>query len=385
MTLQGIEHVYTADPKATSITSVVRRGDTIWCGLTCGRYCLVPFDLTSEQFGQPVDIFPWVDQRPQTVLSKIHNGMGLLDDGRLVIGEGILFNWDGIPFYMHDDPHLGIVNRRRQQVGLGALPLELVEPADFEQFDMRWLDGGKILTYDPRSGTTELIGQLPLCQYTQSLIVDPKARRAYGHTIGGCHFFVADLDAKTVQDMGKISRFAFHNLTIAPDGVVYGAWIDTGCEDKLRVLRYDPAKGFVEHLSAVYLDDPGPKCQGNIGIDQWLVHSSGRIFVGIAGTGVLYEFHPDRLALSRIGTAGPGGRVTTLDEDENGRVLFTGGYPLMHVGRYDPTSGQLEDLGAVTDKYEQVYFHGSAYVDGTLYLGETDAGVATLWEVPIPQ
>ncbi len=60
------------------------------------------------------------------------------------------------------------------------------------------------------------------------------------------------------------------------------------------------------------------------------------------------------------------------------------GFPLMHVARYDPTTGKTEDFGPVTDRYDQVYFHGSAYVDGTLFLAETDSGVATLWEVKVP-
>jgi len=381
--LNGIPHVYTADPQATAITSVVRRGDTLWCGLTCGRRALVPFDLRSRQFGEAVDIFPWVDEQPQIVLRKIHNGLNLLDDGRLAIGEGILFNWDGIPFYFQDDPNLEMVNRRREQVGLGPLPLEKVQPASLETFDMRWLTGGRILTYDPDTGKTETIAQLPKFNYAQSLIADPATHRAYGHTLGDCHFFTADIDAKRVEDMGKISRFAFHNLVIAPDGVVYGAWIDTDCREALRVMRFDPDKGFMEHLAAMYLEDPGPRCQGNLGVDQWLVHSSGRMFVGIAGTGILYEFDREALSLRRIGHAGDGGRVTSLDEDEAGRVLFTGGFPLMEVGRYDPAADKLEHLGPITDKYEQVYFHGSSYVDGTLYLAETDAGVATLWEVPI--
>jgi hypothetical protein len=385
MALQGIEHNYRQDSRATSITSLVLRGRTLWAGLTAGPKALVPFDPASRTFGQAVDIFPWADTLPQIVQKKIHNGLGLLDDGRLAIGEGILFNWDGIPFDMRSDRGLAVCNRRRAQLGLGPLPLEVMQPVDMETFDMRWMEGGKILTYAPETGAVETIGRLTPFEYAQSITVDPARHRGYGHTIGGCHFFVADFDAKTVEDHGTISRFAFHNLAIAPDGVVYGAWIDSGCADKLRVLRYDPDKGYLERLSAAYLDDPGQACQGNVGLDQWLVHSSGRMFVGIAGTGTLYEFDREALSLRRIGTAGPGGRVTTLDEDEHGRVLFTGGYPIMHVGRYDPATGKLEDLGPITDKYDHIYFHGSVYIDGTLYLAETDAGIATLWEVPLPE
>ncbi len=57
---------------------------------------------------------------------------------------------------------------------------------------------------------------------------------------------------------------------------------------------------------------------------------------------------------------------------------------MMKVGRYDPKTGKVENFGPVTDKYDSVYFHGSAYLDGTLYLAETDSGVATMWEVQMP-
>src|SRR5438876_630462 len=97
-TLQAIEHVHGFDDQAIAITALVQRGNQLWCGLTAGRYALIPFDLNTRQFGTPVDLFPWVDDRPQTVLSKIHNGMGVLNDGKLLIGEGVLYSWDGLPF-----------------------------------------------------------------------------------------------------------------------------------------------------------------------------------------------------------------------------------------------------------------------------------------------
>jgi hypothetical protein len=88
--------------------------------------------------------------------------------------------------------------------------------------------------------------------------------------------------------------------------------------------------------------------------------------------------------LKEIGRIGQGGRITSLDEDENGRIIFTGGFPKMSVGRYDPKTEKLEDFGTITDKYNKIYFHGSAYSDGVLYLAETDSGVASMWEVKIP-
>lgn len=382
--LQGVEHVHSLNEQACAITSVVLRGDKVWCGLTGGRFCLVPFDLVNKRFDDPVDIFPWVCERPQVVLSKIHNALALMDDGRLVIGEGILYTWDGIPFEVGQDVAFSHQNHRRAQCGLPLLRSEHVGPTDLAKFDMRCMTGGKILLYDPDSRTAQAVGSVQPFNYVQSMIVDPKRQRAYGHTLGDCHFFVADLEKQTVEDHGRISTFAFHNLVVTPAGIVYGAWIDFDLKNKLRVLRFDPAKGYLERLSATYLDDPGPRIQGNRGIDQWLVHSKGEIYVGMAGNGILYKFDEEKLCLEEIGAAGAGGRLTSLVEDEQGRVIFTGGFPMMHVGRYDPKSRKLEDFGPITDRYEKIYFHGGVYRDGTLYLAETDSGVASLWEVPVP-
>ena len=384
MKLKGVEHIFVGDKQAIAITSLARTGNTIWCGLTSGAKALVPFDIVSKTFGEAVNIFPWIDNRPQVVLSKIHNGMHSLNDGRLIIGEGILYTWDGIPFELEDDFNMNHQNKRRAMCNLPPLVPEIVGPSDLSKFDMRSMPGGKIQIYSPTTGEIENIGQIQKFNYVQSLAFDSKRNIAYGHTLGDCHFFVADLNNKTIEDHGRISTFAFHNMIVAPTGIVYGAWIDFEAKEKLRIMRFDPQKGFLERLKTAYLEDAGPKVQGNRGIDQWIVHSSGDIYVGIAGSGILYRFDESNLKLIELGRIGSGGRVTSLDEDEHGRIIFTGGFPKMHVGRYTPKSGKIEDFGPVTDKYENIYFHGSEYIDGTLFLAETDSGVASLWEVEIP-
>ena len=171
---------------------------------------------------------------------------------------------------------------------------------------------------------------------------------------------------------------------VQPDGVVYGAWIDYDNEESLRIARFNPARGHLERLWESYLPQAGPRVQGNRGVDQWLVHSDGAVYLGMAGNGTIYRFDADRLNTEKIGRIGSGGRVTTIDQDQRGRVIFTAGFPIMHVGRFDPTSEAVEDFGPVTDRYEQIYFHGSVYYDGTLWLAETDSGVASLWEVKLP-
>lgn len=381
--LKGKEHIYKGDAKAIAITAISRLGNKIFCGLTGGAKCLSVFDIEKKEFVEDVNIFPWVDDTQQIVLRKIHNAIGVMKDGSVILGEGILYSWDGIPFELRNDHNTEAMQNRRMQCGLLPLVLEEIGPTDMQSFDMRWLKGGKIVTWNPKTKETTVICQLPEGQYVQSMVLDAENDKAYGHTIGGTLFFEVFIKEKRLEMHGRISTWAFHNLVVKK-GIVYGAWIDFDLENKLRVLRFDPKKGFVERLNAIYLDDPGPRVQGNKGIDQWIVHSSGDIYVGIAGSGILYKFDDNTLQLKEIGRIGQGGRITSLDEDENGRIIFTGGFPKMSVGRYDPKTQLLEDFGNVTDKYNKIYFHGSTYLNGTLYLAETDSGVASLWEVKMP-
>ena len=381
--IKGIEHIFTDCPQAIAITSITRQGYNIFCGLTGGPRSLVKFNIKENTFTQSYNVFPWANDTKQIVLRKIHNSLGTLNDGRILIGEGILYTWDGIPFAFHSDVNAPAIEQRRKQCGVPPLDMNLVSPSDMSTFDLRWLTGGKILILDPRTGQTEIIGQLPPMTYVQSMVVDAANNKAYGHTIGGCNFFELFIDEKKMVNHGRISTWAFHNMVIK-NGIVYGAWIDTNIEEKLRVLRFDPAKGYLERLSAIFLDDPGPRVQGNKGLDQWMIHSNGDIYVGTAGGGILYRFNEKKLTLEKIGQISHGGRVTSLDEDENGRVIFTSGFPKMSIGRYNPANGKLEDFGPITDKYDKIYFHGSAYKEGILYLAETDSGVASLWEVPMP-
>jgi hypothetical protein len=276
--LKGIEHIYTADAQAIAVTSIARNGNKIYCGLTGGSNCLAIFDIENKKFVGEANVFPWVNTTPQIVLRKIHNALGIMKDGRVILGEGILYSWDGIPFELKNDHNTEAMQNRRKQSGMSPLQLKDIGPTDMQSFDMRWLTGGKILTWHPDTNKITEICQLPTGQYVQSMVLDKENNKAYGHTIGGTLFFEVFIDEGRLEMHGRISTWAFHNLVVK-NGVVYGAWIDFDLQNKLRILRFDPKKGFLERLNAVYLDDPGPRVQGNKGIDQWIVHSSGDIYV----------------------------------------------------------------------------------------------------------
>jgi hypothetical protein len=234
--------------------------------------------------------------------------------------------------------------------------------------------GGKILRYTPGTGEVETLGMLPGYLYAQSMIVDTARDRAFGHTIPDNHFFTVDAKRGEVRDFGHISDYAHHNMVITPDGVCYGAWMDKA-EGSLKLLKFDPGEPRLQYLNKVILRDPGTKVAGNQGIDQWVVTRSGEIYVGTVANSLLFRFHDTEEEFELIGQLAKGGRVTSLDEDENGMIWIGAGYPHMQLVRFDPrTPSQkgITDFGRVNDTYHRCYFHASCLHEGKLYLGETD-------------
>jgi len=367
--------LYVEDRHAIAITSMARVGRRVYLGLTGGARILAAYDMDCDRIEVLDPVFPWVEGRGYC--AKIHNALGALADGSLLLGEGNHFTWDGIPvtasYFDRELPERMLARKRGQgfpDVKYTDFCLESLGGWDRTRTD----PGGRILRYSPETGATELIGKLPEYLYTQSMIVDAQRNRAFGHTIPNNHFFYVDIAARTVRDFGRISDYAHHNLVVAPNGVCYGAWLDraTGA---LKLLKFDPDTQRLHYLDTVILGDPGPKVAGNQGIDEWIVTRGGEIYVGTVAGAFLFRFDCETERFGLVAQLAEGGRVTSMDEDEDGVIWIGAGYPHMRLVRFDPGEpppGRITDLGAVNSTYERCYFHASCYCDGKLYLGETD-------------
>lgn len=360
---------------AIAITAIARVGDTLYLGLTGGARCLAAFDAKTKKIDLCPPIFPWVENRGYR--AKIHNAMTALADGTLLLAEGNHFTWDGIPVtvnYFNRELPESMLSRKRA----GGYPDARYEDfclKDLENWDRRATDpGGVVLRYLPATGQTEVIGRLPRYLYAQSMIADPARGRAFGHTLPDNHFFYVDIKNKTVEDFGRISDYGFHNMVIAPNGVCYAAWIDRA-DGALKLLRFDPDRRRLDYLNKLILKDPGAKIAGNQGVDQWIVTRSGEVYAGMIANSLLLRFDWEEETFDVIGQLAQGGRVTSMDEDENGAIWASAGYPHTRLVRFDPKASGKErivDFGAVNDRYPRCYFHASCYHDGELYLGETD-------------
>jgi len=368
----NVKELYVEDRLAIAITSMTRIDKKIYLGLTSGPNVLAIYDIDTEKISILKNIFPWIEERGYC--TKVHNSMGMLSDGSIVMGEGNHFTWDGIPVttnYFNKELPESMLKRKQDQgfpeVKYNDFCLENLKNWDRTKSD----PGGKIIRYYPNSGKTTIVGELPKFLYSQSMIVDSKRDWGVGHTIPDNNFFYIDFKTGVIKNFGHISDYGHHNMVITPDGVCYGGWIDRA-DGSLKLLKFDPEKQYLEYLDKTILQDMGSKVAGNQGIDEWIVTKDNRIFVGTVANSLLFEFHWREERFELFGQLAQGGRVTSMDEDEDGIIWIGADYPHMRLIRFNPAEKTIKDFGRVNTSYPRCYFHASCYFDGKLYLGETD-------------
>ncbi len=371
------------DKFAIAITSISRIGHQIFLGLTGGANVLAVYDINTGEIAVRKNIFPWIKERGYC--TKIHNSMGILSDGSIVMGEGNHFTWDGIPVtvnYFNKELPESMLKRKQAQgypdVKYTDFCLENLKNWDRTKSD----PGGQIVRYYPNSGQTETVGKLPQYLYSQSMIVDNKRDRGFGHTIPDNNFFYVDFKTNEIKNFGHISDYAHHNMVVAPNGICYGGWLDRA-DGALKLLKFDPEKQQLEYVNKIILEDIGPKVAGNQGIDEWIVTRNNRIFMGTVDKSLLFEFDWQNEKFEFISQLSAGGRITSMDEDENGNIWIGADYPNMRLVRYNPQDNIIEDFGQVNSTYPRCYFHASCYYQRKLYLGETDGFSPSLHIVDI--
>lgn len=373
--IMNVEELHVPDRLAIAITSMARIGRVIYLGLTGGENILAAYDIDSGRITMEPALFPWVSGRGYC--SKIHNALGTLADGTLLLGEGNHFTWDGIPVtvnYFDKELPESMLQRKREQGWPDIIYTDFCRE-NLVGWDRTKTDpGGKIVRYDPATGESTVIGELPRFLYAQSMIVDTARGQAFGHTLPDNQFFHVDVAGRKVTSYGHISDYAHHNMVVTPDGICYGGWIDRA-DGSLKLLKFDPRRSHLEYLDKVILRDPGSKVAGNQGIDEWIVTRSGEIYMGAVANSLFFRFYPEDETFELVAQLAKGGRVTSIDEDDDGVLWIGADYPHMRLIRFDPrASGKecLTDFGPVNRTYPRCYFHASCYFEGKLYLGETD-------------
>ena len=376
-----VKEFYVQDRRAIAVTSMVGMGDTIYLGLTGGSYSLAKFHIPTETMSLCCETFPHLGEKQYC--TKIHNSMGKLDDRYLVIGEGNHFSWDGLPVYSaylkKELPEIMLQRKREQgypDITYSDFCLERLDDWDRTRDDK----GGKIMIYDTHTDTVAEVCDMPQFCYSQAMTVDPKRGFAYGNTIPDNHFFSVDVKNNKLTDFGRISEYGHHNMAVAPNGMCYGGWVDyyNHC---LRLLKFDPNENRLYHTDKLILKDIGAKIAGNQGIDQWLVTKDGEMYMGAVANSLIFRFDWENEEFDLVGQAGTGGRVSTMDEDDNGIIWLGAGHPTMHLVRFDKNAtgkDRFIDYGEVNNSNYRCYFHASYYYKNKLYLGETDGFTPSL-------
>lgn len=381
-----IKEFYVQDRKAIAVTAMSIIGDTVYLGLTGGTHSLARFHIPTEKIELCAEVFPWLKNK--RYCTKIHNSMGVLSNNSLLLGEGNHFTWDGLPVYsqyLKSELPENMLKRKREQgyedVTYSDFCLDSLADWDRERDD----SGGKIVKYNTDTDTIEIIADMPKYCYAQSMVVDSRSNLAFGNTIPDNHFFVVDVEKKSLHDYGRISEYGHHNMVVSPRGICYGGWMDY-YNHTLRLLKFDPKVGRLEHRDTVILKDVGAKIAGNQGIDQWLVTRDGEIYVGMVSNSLLFRFYEETEEFELVGQAAKGGRLATMDEDDDGIIWLGAGYPNMHLVRFDKKAtgrDRFYDCGEVGKSEYRCYFHASCYYKNKLYLGETDGFTPSLHVVDL--
>jgi hypothetical protein len=348
-------------PGAAAITSLVQGHDgAVYVGLTGAGHVLARVDPRSDRVEDLGRVFP--ERRGMIpVLDKIHNSLVRGPDGALYIGQGLNIDWHAAP--------------------AGC--------------DLSVYGGGHLFRYDTGRGAFEDLGvQVPL-NAIHGLAIDSARRVLYGYTIPDNHFFIHRLDDHSVEDKGRISTYASHNLVCGREGTVFGGYFgdvswtgDPSAAPKKHrfygtyLFRYRPAENKLVRTSELVVYGEEHDIFSNKGIDAWVCMRSGAIYGGTAIGGCIFAVTEATGTVGVLGKPVLGPRVSGMCEGPDGSVYITAGFPVMHLVRYFPGTGSFVDYGPVVENREMCYFHGIAVAqDGTVWVGETDSALPYVYRL----
>ena len=249
--------------------------------------------------------------------------------------------------------------------------------------------GGKLVRYEPETGSYQLL-DIPIeGQYIQSIVLDRDRRLVYGFTYPAEYMFVHDLSTGVSRKLAYLGNSRMicqpHNAVLDSRGRVWGTWgenrafeYSTG-EVPIRYFCYDPETGQFEWFPF----GPPTTGRGDSGaIDHMLLATDGLIYVGTVAGG-LSTLNPETGEVVSLGKPFSGTRLAGLVQARDRHIYGAGNSGLDSAGRgtarmfrYKLSGGDAEDLGRIFDESRD---DGAVKVhmlvegeDGVLYAGEND-------------
>ena len=258
--------------------------------------------------------------------------------------------------------------------------------------------GAHFMAYDPAADRVDDFGAGPRYQGLVTGNYDPSFNLIYGVTDPEGHFVYYDVARGTVSDKGRINNWESLCRTVAVDdrGNVYGSF------GQGQIFRYDPRTDELRELSirlpvrqkGISLGRDYNKSETSWRVAVW--DTKSRKFYGVEeSASTLFSFDPnagEEGEIRRLGQLSIPGlensreipfATLSLTLGRDGKLYYaaagrefdyagSAGLASSHLITYDPASGRMEDLGAMSlPDGRAVIGTNSAHTapDGTIYFG----------------
>lgn len=235
-------------------------------------------------------------------------------------------------------------------------------------------DYKETLTWGPSKPALESLDLPKKDEGIACLTYDEARNTAYGLTSTTGTFFTLDIESGSHRLIGPVDELGEFSdcLVVGCDGHVYGGkrWG--------QLFEFDPEKGAIRQLGLSIPSFAGRQLYNKVDAIA-LDRSSGKMYGGGTADGVLFLFEPAAGRVVSLGkpTSQPRTRAITVGRD--GRIYGISGRVggVAHLFKYDPTSGDLRDLGIPLAHSDQEWrgYEFDCMVTGSsgeIYMGESD-------------
>jgi Zn-dependent M28 family amino/carboxypeptidase len=240
----------------------------------------------------------------------------------------------------------------------------------------RWTDrlpGGQLYRFDPKTGKTSVVADLPAKRCTATSLLDRERQLWWCNLEAGGGNALWCLDLRTGKPVFQADdgTVGFNrNFALARDGSV----VFNGKEGVL--WRYDPAKKAAAATQSAFKDSPGMRSSTRESKDGWVYGTAH-------GSGQLFRYSPSRDKLEMLGPAWlAGDYVTVVELSPDERYLYY--LPGAHGGaiktgtpvvQYEVATGRRKVLAFLAAAFEEEY----DYVPAGTYGMKVSADGGTLY------
>ena len=351
-----VKRIFVKTRESKAITALIEgKSGKIYVGLTAYLNCPTSIDPKTDKVTDLGRVFPETKNRVH-MLDKIHNSLVKDNDGIIYFGRGIGLSWNG--------------------AGGGVTGVEAIQK---KNFDMGAYEGGRMYSYNEKTGKVKDLGLMMAKNGVHTLSIHEESKMLYAYGIPDNHFYSFNIKTGEARDFGKISHYCSHNFGVAKNGNVYGGWMSL--TKSVNLFKYDAKKQelFRQHQLLQY--HIGQDIASNVGLDSWFTDDNGELYTGTVD-GLLLKINPDTDEVSVVGKPLVEPRLTGMAKGPDGLIYMTAGYPVMHIVTYDPKTNKFNDLGQPETSHPMCYFHGVAVTkDGTIWAGETDSARSIVYKI----